>query len=103
MQLAAAGWNVTAVDLSEARMKRLAVNLARTKLSARTVIADALLYAPDAKFDAVLVDAPCSATGIFRRHPVPGKVPDLLADHRAREHLIDVAHEVVQERELLLS
>jgi len=69
MQLAAAGWNVTAVDLSEARMKRLAANLARTKLSARTVIADALLYAPEAKFDAVLVDAPCSATGIFRRHP----------------------------------
>ena len=69
MQLAAAGWRVTAVDLSEARMKRLEANLARTKLSARTVIADALLYAPDEQFDAVLVDAPCSATGIFRRHP----------------------------------
>ena len=69
MQLAAAGWSVTAVDLSEARMKRLEANLARTKLSARTVIADALLYAPDEQFDAVLVDAPCSATGIFRRHP----------------------------------
>jgi len=69
MQLAAADWSVTAVDLSEARMKRLEANLARTKLSARTVIADALLYAPDEQFDAVLVDAPCSATGIFRRHP----------------------------------
>jgi len=69
MQLAAADWSVTAVDLSKARMKRLEANLARTKLSARTVIADALLYAPDEQFDAVLVDAPCSATGIFRRHP----------------------------------
>jgi 16S rRNA (cytosine967-C5)-methyltransferase len=80
MQLAAAGWRVTAVDLSEARMKRLEANLARTKLSARTVIADALLYAPDEQFDAVLVDAPCSATGIFRRHP------DVL--HRVRPRAI---------------
>lgn len=69
MQLAAAGWRVTAVDMSESRVARLAANLARTGLEAKTIVADALFYSPSARFDAVLVDAPCSATGIFRRHP----------------------------------
>ena len=69
MQLAAAGWRVTAVDASESRMARLRENLARTRLTAETVVADALFYSPESQFDAVLVDAPCSATGIFRRHP----------------------------------
>lgn len=78
MQLAAAGWKVTAVDASETRMGRLRENLARTGLAADTVVADALFYSPDEQFDAVLVDAPCSATGIFRRHP------DVLHRVRAR-------------------
>jgi len=69
MQLAAAGWEVTAVDLVESRLKRLRSNLTRTGLKAHLQAADALTYAPDAPFDAVLLDAPCSATGIFRRHP----------------------------------
>ncbi|MES2337975.1 MAG: RsmB/NOP family class I SAM-dependent RNA methyltransferase [Pseudomonadota bacterium] len=69
MQLAAAGWEVTALDLSESRLARLVDNLARTGLSARVVVGDALAWEPDAPFDAVLIDAPCSATGIFRRHP----------------------------------
>ena len=69
MQLAAAGFKVTAVDASESRLARLSENLARTGLSARIVAADMLKWAPDAPVDAVLLDAPCSATGIYRRHP----------------------------------
>lgn len=80
MQLAAAGWNVTAVDASKSRMARLKENLARTGLAAQTLVADALFYTADRQFEAVLVDAPCSATGIFRRHP------DVL--HRVRQKAI---------------
>ncbi len=69
MQLAAAGWDVTAIDASEPRLARLTDNLARTGLPARVEVADVMAWAPDAPFDAVLLDAPCSATGIFRRHP----------------------------------
>ena len=69
MQLAAAGWNVTALDLSARRMELLASNLERTGLQAKTVIADLRKWESDAQFDAVLLDAPCSATGTFRRHP----------------------------------
>jgi 16S rRNA (cytosine967-C5)-methyltransferase len=68
-QLAAAGAEVTAVDISEPRMARVAENLARTGLSAQLVVADALHWTPDAPFDAILLDAPCSATGTIRRHP----------------------------------
>ena len=69
MQLVAAGWDVTALEIAPSRAARLHDNLARTKLTARVVIADALDWAPPGAFDAVLLDAPCSATGIFRRHP----------------------------------
>ena len=69
MQLVAAGWDVTALEIAPSRAARLHDNLARTKLAARVVIADALDWAPPGAFDAVLLDAPCSATGIFRRHP----------------------------------
>jgi 16S rRNA (cytosine967-C5)-methyltransferase len=69
MQLAAAGWHVTALDKSARRLERLADNLARTGLSADIVTADAREWQPDARFDAILVDAPCSATGTCRRHP----------------------------------
>jgi 16S rRNA (cytosine967-C5)-methyltransferase len=68
MQLAAAGWRVTAIDLSESRLARLRENLARTHLEAETAVGDALTFSTD-PLDAVLLDAPCSATGIFRRHP----------------------------------
>jgi 16S rRNA (cytosine967-C5)-methyltransferase len=69
LQLAAAGWQVTAVEMSGARLARLSENLERTKLSAETVEADVMRWAPPAPVEAVLLDAPCSATGIFRRHP----------------------------------
>ena len=68
-QLAAAGWAVTAVDASESRLARLRDNLRRTGLAADVVRADVLDWAPAAPADAVLLDAPCSASGIFRRHP----------------------------------
>ena len=71
MQLAAAGAHVTALDRSSGRMRRLDENLKRTKLdkSVETVIADALSWETKEKFDIVLIDAPCSATGTIRRHP----------------------------------
>ena len=69
MQLAAAGHQVTALDRSKSRLARLADNLARTGLEATTVVADALDYQPAELADAVLLDAPCSSTGTFRRHP----------------------------------
>ncbi|MEO7815001.1 MAG: RsmB/NOP family class I SAM-dependent RNA methyltransferase [Sphingomicrobium sp.] len=69
MQLAAAGHAVTALDKSKSRLARLADNLARTGLTAKTVVADAIDYHPAELFDAVLLDAPCSSTGTFRRHP----------------------------------
>ncbi|MDZ3830994.1 MAG: transcription antitermination factor NusB [Sphingopyxis sp.] len=69
MQLAAAGWKVTAVDASAKRLARLTENLARTALSADVVQGDIRTWEPASPADAVLLDAPCSATGIFRRHP----------------------------------
>ncbi|MGC1714429.1 MAG: MFS transporter, partial [Xanthobacteraceae bacterium] len=60
---------VTAVDRAPARMKRLGENLARLSLAAELVCADAAAWAPEQRFDAVLLDAPCSSTGTIRRHP----------------------------------
>ncbi|MDK2761590.1 MAG: methyltransferase domain-containing protein [Sphingopyxis sp.] len=69
MQLAAAGWSVVAVDSSAKRLERLHANMARTGLSAAIAQGDIRHWEPEAAVDAVLLDAPCSATGIFRRHP----------------------------------
>lgn len=68
-QLVLAGAAVTAVEREPARAERLADNLERLGLKAEIVVGDALDYAPKAPFDAVLLDAPCSATGTIRRHP----------------------------------
>ncbi|MGI8611237.1 MAG: RsmB/NOP family class I SAM-dependent RNA methyltransferase [Sphingomicrobium sp.] len=69
MQLAAAGHRVTSVDASKNRLARIRENLQRTKLSASLVPVDALTWQPGRAFDSILLDAPCSATGTFRRHP----------------------------------
>ncbi|MVO16369.1 RsmB/NOP family class I SAM-dependent RNA methyltransferase [Parasedimentitalea huanghaiensis] len=67
MQMVAAGAKVTAVDISKGRMARVQENLTRTGLVASLVVGDALEQ--QGQYDAVLLDAPCSATGTIRRHP----------------------------------
>ena len=73
LQLAAQGWQVTALDISAKRLKLLEENLKRTGLEAEVIAADAFKWEPPtengAKFDAILIDAPCTATGTARRHP----------------------------------
>ncbi|MDE2596870.1 MAG: RsmB/NOP family class I SAM-dependent RNA methyltransferase [Sphingomonadales bacterium] len=89
LQLAAAGWRVTALDLHARRLDRLRANLERTGLAATIVQADALDWQGDEPFDAVLLDAPCTATGTCRRHPdvlhriAPGHIHDM-AELQAR-------------------
>jgi 16S rRNA (cytosine967-C5)-methyltransferase len=89
LQLAAAGAQVTALDKSSGRLRRVTTGLARTGLAAETIVADAVVWRDARTFDAVLLDAPCSATGTFRRHPDvlwnarPGDIP-ALAELQAR-------------------
>ena len=78
-QLAAAGAEVTAVERDAGRVARLSENLARLRLPATIVQADAAAWTPPAPFDAILLDAPCTATGTIRRHP------DVAHTKRARD------------------
>ena len=94
LQLAAAGAEVTALDRSAPRLKRVSENLARVGLEAQIVAADAANWPDKRTFDAVLLDAPCSATGTFRRHPDvlwaarPGDIASLAA---VQSKLLDAA------------
>jgi len=93
-QLAAAGARVTAVERDSVRLGRLRENLARWGLQAETVLADATVWKPAELFDAILLDAPCSATGTIRRHPdVPRlKRPrDVTAMTAVQDRLLDAA------------
>jgi len=93
-QLAAAGAEVVAVERTSSRARRLEQNLARLQLSAEVVVADARSWRPERPFDAVLLDAPCSATGTLRRHPdiawlkAPADLPPLVA---LQDALLDAA------------
>jgi len=73
-ELITAGAKVTAVDASEKRLKRVHENLERLQLKAEVITADATSWQPSEKFDALLLDAPCSATGTLRKHPELGRI-----------------------------
>lgn len=86
---AAAGWRVRALDASESRLARLRENAERTNLPVEVVTADLFQWSPPEPADAVLLDAPCSATGVFRRHPevlhrVTGRVIKQAAELQTR-------------------
>lgn len=98
-QLAARGASVTAVDISGPRLKRINENLTRLKLAAEIVEADAAEWQPGRTFDAVLLDAPCSASGTIRRHPDIlhlKRQEDVDALVRIQSRLLDRAAEFVR-------
>lgn len=105
LALAAAGANVTALDISEKRLRRVQENLTRTGLAADVVAADVRKWEAPGKADIVLLDAPCSATGTIRRHPdalhlkSPGDVEKLIA---VQDGLLEKAADLVAPGGLLI-
>ncbi|MBT4739720.1 MAG: RsmB/NOP family class I SAM-dependent RNA methyltransferase [Rhodospirillaceae bacterium] len=96
LQLAAAGRQVTSMDSSETRLTRVQENLDRMSLKAEIVHADMMRWTPPQLFNAVLLDAPCSATGTLRRHPDLGylkKRRDVLAYPETQKALLKRAAE----------
>jgi 16S rRNA (cytosine967-C5)-methyltransferase len=93
-QLAAAGAIVTALERDPTRIERLTANLKRWGLAAEVINADALEWTPPALFDAVLLDAPCSATGTIRRHPDVARLKrprDVQTVVQAQDKLLEAA------------
>ena len=68
-QLAKAGFEVSALDSDSARLERFSANMSRLGYAPEVITADASSYRAETPFDAIVLDAPCSATGTFRRHP----------------------------------
>jgi 16S rRNA (cytosine967-C5)-methyltransferase len=93
-QLAAAGALVTAIERDAGRIERLVENLKRWGLEAEVINADAVEWTPPGLFDAVLLDAPCSATGTIRRHPDVARVKrprDVQTVVQAQDKLLEAA------------
>ena len=93
-QLAAAGAIVTAIERDANRIERLTANLAHWRLHANVINADATEWTPPDLFDAVLLDAPCSATGTIRRHPDVARIKrprDVQTMTLAQDKLLDAA------------
>lgn len=68
-QLVAAGGVVTALDRSDSRMRILQKNMKRLKMDVTPITADVMSFEPKEQYDIIVLDAPCSATGTWRRHP----------------------------------
>lgn len=104
-QMAVSDVRVTAVERDAARIVRLQENLARLNVEAECVTADATTWRPAVPVDAVLLDAPCSATGTLRRHPdvLWVKRPrDVTALAEGQDRLIDAAYEMLRPDGILL-
>ncbi len=98
-QLALAGAQVTALDVSRNRLNRLAENMRRLRLDADIIAGDARAHRPAQPYDAVLLDAPCSSTGTLRRHPDVAwtKTPEDIANlARVQRQLLDAAFAMVK-------
>ncbi|MBX2854511.1 MAG: RsmB/NOP family class I SAM-dependent RNA methyltransferase, partial [Rhodobacteraceae bacterium] len=98
LQISATGARTTALDISEWRLNRVSENLKRTGLHAEILQEDALKWRPEHLFPAVLLDAPCSATGTIRRHPEALHIKSAagLGDlTKLQDRLLDAAWEMV--------
>ena len=98
-QLLNRGARVTAVERSANRTRRLTENMSRLNLTPETVTADAAKWHHDEKADAILIDAPCSATGTIRRHPdIPHlkKPEDVLKLGETQYRLLEAALDMIK-------